>query len=426
MANIHHLVDTQPDICSTLKQIGKIAHSNNKEVYVVGGVVRDLFLDRPLNEIDLMVIGDGIQFAEILAKEMGVKKVVPFPKFSTAHIPSNPVPIEVAAARKESYDNNSRKPKEVVYTDLKGDLIRRDFTVNAMAMSLTPKKFGELHDPYNGVKDLQAKRLVTPLDPDETFSEDPIRMMRAAYFASGLGLEIDKKCLESMQRQANRINIVSQERITTEFEKILSTPKPSVGLIILQEAGLMEYIFPEIHIMFGMDQTGEWHHKDIFYHTMQVVDNAAELSDKMQLRFAALVHDIAKPNTRKIDPKKGYTFHGHDAIGERMLNKVAKRMKLSNELKDYIKKLTLLHLRPIALAKKEITDSAVRRVMVMAGDDIDDLLTLCRADITTKNPQRVKKYMSNFEQVELKMKDVAERDALKSFQSPVRLSLIHI
>ena len=420
MANIHHLVDTQPDICSTLKQIGKIAHSNNKEVYVVGGVVRDLFLDRPLNEIDLMVIGDGIQFAEILAKEMGVKKVVPFPKFSTAHIPSNPVPIEVAAARKESYDNNSRKPKEVVYTDLKGDLIRRDFTVNAMAMSLTPKKFGELHDPYNGVKDLQAKRLVTPLDPDETFSEDPIRMLRAAYFASGLGLEIDKKCLESMQRQANRINIVSQERITTEFEKILSTPKPSVGLIILQEAGLMEYIFPEIHIMFGMDQTGEWHHKDIFYHTMQVVDNAAELSDKMQLRFAALVHDIAKPNTRKIDPKKGYTFHGHDAIGERMLNKVAKRMKLSNELKDYIKKLTLLHLRPIALAKKEITDSAVRRVMVMAGDDIDDLLTLCRADITTKNPQRVKKYMSNFEQVELKMKDVAERDALKSFQSPVR------
>ena len=420
MANIHHLVDTQPDICSTLKQIGKIARTNNKEVYVVGGVVRDLFLDRPLNEIDLMVIGDGVQFAEVLAKEMGVKKVVPFPKFSTAHIPSRPVPIEVAAARKESYDDDSRKPKEVVYTDLKGDLIRRDFTVNAMAMSLIPEKFGELHDPYNGVKDLQAKRLVTPLDPDETFSEDPIRMMRAAYFSSGLELEIDKKCLESMQRQADRIKIVSQERITTEFKKILSTPKPSIGLIVLQETGLMEYIFPEIHIMFGMDQTGEWHHKDIFYHTMQVVDNAAQLSDKMELRFAALVHDIAKPNTRKIDPKKGYTFHGHDAIGERMLNKVAKRMKLSNELKDYIKKLTLLHLRPIALAKKEITDSAVRRVMVMAGDDIDDLLTLCRADITTKNPQRVKKYMSNFEQVELKMKDVAERDSLKSFQSPVR------
>ena len=420
MANIHHLVDSQPEICSTLKQIGQIAHTNDKEVYVVGGVVRDLFLDRPLNEIDIMVIGDGIQFAQVLAKEMGVKKVVPFPKFSTAHIPSSPVPIEVAAARKESYDDDSRKPKEVIYTDLKGDLIRRDFTVNAMAMSLTPEDFGELHDPYNGVQDLQAKRLVTPLDPDKTFSEDPIRMMRAAYFASGLGLDIDKKCMKSMQQKADRIKIVSQERITTEFSKILSTPKPSVGLIILQETGLMEYIFPEIHIMFGMDQTGEWHHKDIFYHTMQVVDNAAQLSSKMKLRFAALVHDIAKPNTRKIDPKKGYTFHGHDAIGERMLNKVAKRMKLSNELKDYIKKLTLLHLRPIALAKKEITDSAVRRVMVMAGDDIDDLLTLCRADITTKNPQRVKKYMSNFEQVEIKMKDVTERDALKSFQSPVR------
>lgn len=420
MANIHHLVDSQPEICSTLKQIGQIAHTNDKEVYVVGGVVRDLFLDRPLNEIDIMVIGDGIQFAQVLAKEMGVKKVVPFPKFSTAHIPSSPVPIEVAAARKESYDDDSRKPKEVIYTDLKGDLIRRDFTVNAMAMSLTPEDFGELHDPYNGVQDLQAKRLVTPLDPDKTFSEDPIRMMRAAYFASGLGLDIDKKCMKSMQQKADRIKIVSQERITTEFSKILSTPKPSVGLIILQETGLMEYIFPEIHIMFGMDQTGEWHHKDIFYHTMQVVDNAAQLSNKMKLRFAALVHDIAKPNTRKIDPKKGYTFHGHDAIGERMLNKIAKRMKLSNELKDYIKKLTLLHLRPIALAKKEITDSAVRRVMVMAGDDIDDLLTLCRADITTKNPQRVKKYMSNFEQVEIKMKDVTERDALKSFQSPVR------
>ena len=420
MANIHHLVDTQPDICSTLKQIGKIAHTNNKEVYVVGGVVRDLFLDRPLNEIDLMVIGDGVQFAEVLAKEMGVKKVVPFPKFSTAHIPSRPVPIEVAAARKESYDDDSRKPKEVVYTDLKGDLIRRDFTVNAMAMSLIPEKFGELHDPYNGVKDLQAKRLVTPLDPDETFSEDPIRMMRAAYFSSGLELEIDKKCLESMQRQADRIKIVSQERITTEFKKILSTPKPSIGLIVLQETGLMEYIFPEIHIMFGMDQTGEWHHKDIFYHTMQVVDNAASLSNKMELRFAALVHDIAKPNTRRIDPQKGYTFHGHDAVGERMLNKVAKRMKLSNNLKDYLKKLTLLHLRPIALAKKEITDSAVRRVMVMAGEDLDDLLTLCRADITTKNPKKIKQYMTNFERVELKMKDVVERDALKAFQSPVR------
>ncbi len=420
MANIHHLAEKQPEIYSILKKIGEVANSKEKEVYVVGGVVRDLLLDRPLKEIDLMVVGDGIEFANTLAKEMGVKKIISFPKFSTAHIPFKPVPIEVAAAREETYNINSRKPQKVIYTDLNGDLIRRDFTINAMAMSLTPDSFGELHDPHNGVKDLLAKQLITPLDPDDTFSEDPIRMMRAAYFASGLGLEIDKKCFKSMKRQADRINIVSQERITTEFTKILSTPKPSVGLIILQEVGLMKHIFPEIHIMYGMDQTKEWHHKDIFYHTMQVVDNAANLSNKMELRFAALVHDIAKPNTRRIDPQKGYTFHGHDAVGERMLNKVAKRMKLSNNLKNYLKKLTLLHLRPIALAKKEITDSAVRRVMVMAGEDLDDLLTLCRADITTKNPKKIKQYMRNFERVELKMKDVVERDALKAFQSPVR------
>ena len=420
MANIQHLLDTQPEPRYILKEIGEIAAAYKKEVYVVGGVVRDLFLNRKLKEIDLMVVGDGIEFAKLLAKEMGIKKVVPFPRFSTAHIPSRPIPIEVAAAREEAYGSDSSKPKKVVYTDLKGDLLRRDFTVNAMAMSLGAKEFGELHDPHNGIHDLMLKQLVTPLDPDETFSEDPLRMMRAAYFASGLGFHIEEKCYESMHRQAQRIQIVSQERITTEFTKVLTTPKPSVGLNILQKVGLMKYIFPEIHIMHGMDQTGEWHHKDIFYHTMQVVDNAAKLSDKMELRFAALVHDIAKPNTRRIDSQKGYTFHGHDAVGERMLKKVAQRMKLSNELKEYLKKLTLLHLRPIALAKKEITDSAVRRVMVAAGDDLDDLLTLCRADITTKNPYKVRKYIGNFERVETKMLDVTERDALKAFQSPVR------
>tara|TARA_B100000683_G_C12406242_1_gene521813 strand:- start:173 stop:1009 length:837 start_codon:yes stop_codon:yes gene_type:complete len=223
-----------------------------------------------------------------------------------------------------------------------------------------------------------------------------------------------------MVQQASRISIVSQERITREFCKILSTDKPSVGLNILQKSGIMKIIFPEIDVMYGMDQSSEWHHKDIYHHTMQVVDNAAKLSKKMKLRFAALVHDIAKPNTRRIDPKKGYTFHGHDAIGERMLNKVAKRMKISNELKIFLKKLTLLHLRPIALAKKNISDSAIRRLMVAAGDDVKDLLILCRADITTKNPNKIKKYLANFERVELKMSDVIERDKLKAFQSPVR------
>ena len=420
MTNITDLINKQPDVLLILQQIGKIADEANKKVYGVGGVVRDLILDREIKEVDLMVIGDGIEFAKKVADKIGVSKIVPFHKFSTAHIPNKPIAIEIAAARQETYSSESRKPKTIKYTDLKGDLIRRDFTINAMAVSITPKNFGELHDPYNGLDDLKAKRLVTPLEANKTFSEDPLRMIRAAYFASKLDLKIEQDCIESIKQQADRIKIVSQERITNEFTKILSTDKPSKGLVILQEAGLMKMIFPEIDIMYGMDQSDEWNHKDIFYHTMQVVDNAASLSNKMKLRFAALVHDIAKPNTRKIDPKKGYTFHGHDAIGERMLNKVGKRMKLSNSLKEYLKKLTLLHLRPIALAKKEISDSAIRRLMVAAGDDVSDLLTLCRADITTKNPNKIKKYLSNFERVESKMSDVSERDKMKAFQSPVR------
>ena len=420
MTNITDLINKQPDVLFILQQIGKIADEANKKVYGVGGVVRDLILDREIKEVDLMVIGDGIEFAKKVADKIGVSKIVPFHKFSTAHIPNKPIAIEIAAARQETYSSESRKPKTIKYTDLKGDLIRRDFTINAMAVSITPKNFGELHDPYNGLDDLKAKRLITPLEVNKTFSEDPLRMIRAAYFSSKLDLKIEQDCIESIKQQADRIKIVSQERITNEFTKILSTDKPSKGLIILQEAGLMKMIFPEIDIMYGMDQSDEWNHKDIFYHTMQVVDNAASLSNKMKLRFAALVHDIAKPNTRKIDPKKGYTFHGHDAIGERMLNKVGKRMKLSNSLKEYLKKLTLLHLRPIALAKKEISDSAIRRLMVAAGDDVIDLLTLCRADITTKNPNKIKKYLSNFERVESKMSDVSERDKMKAFQSPVR------
>ena len=335
-------------------------------------------------------------------------------------IPNKSVQIEVATARTESYDDDSRKPSEVVYTDLKGDLLRRDFTINAMSMDIRPKTFGELTDPFGGIADIEKQILRTPLDPDKTFSEDPLRMMRAAYFASKLGFTIEKECRASIKRQAHRINVVSWERIRDEFIKILKTKKPSVGLVILQKTGLMEIVFPEIHVMYGIEQTSEWHHKDIFAHTLQVVDNAAELSEKMEIRFAALVHDIAKPNTRKIDEIKGYTFHGHDAIGERMLNKVARRLKLSNKLKDYLKKLTLLHLRPIALVKDVVTDSAVRRLMAASGDDLDDLMTLCRADITTKNPDRVKRYLKNFENVEEKMSNVGERDAMKAFQSPVR------
>ena len=420
MANIYHLIAEDSVGSKVLRIAGELGAERNHGVYVVGGYVRDLFLGRPLKEIDFMVVCDGVEFAEALAKKLNVRKIVPFPKFSTAKIPYKIIPLEVAAARTEFYDKDSRKPKEVVYTDLKGDLLRRDFTVNALAVDLHPDRFGELHDPHGGIADLKAKILKTPLDPDKTFNEDPLRMMRAAYFASGLDFEIEKKSIEAIQKQANRINIVSQERITAELLKILATDKPSVGLIMLQKTGLMKYVFPEIDKMYGMDQTKEWHHKDIFCYTMQGVDNAAQLSSKMELRFAALVHDIAKPNTRRVDKKKGYTFHGHDAVGERILNKVSKYLKLSNELKSYLKKLTLLHLRPIALVKKEVTDSAIRRVMFSAGDDLDDLMILCRADITTRNPNKVKKYLNNFDIVEAKMSNVEERDAMKAFQSPVR------
>jgi poly(A) polymerase len=420
MTNIKDIIVEKKIAFPILKVAGELGAKHNLKVFVVGGFVRDLFLNRRSIEVDLMVEGDGIKFSQLLADELGVKKIVPFKDFGTAKIPYPKMEVEVASARLENYDESSRKPKEVKYTDIFGDLKRRDFTINAMAVDLLPKKFGDLYDPYNGITDLKAKRLITPLDPDETFSEDPLRMMRAAVFASRFNIEIDEECLISMQKQAHRISIVSGERITAELVKILKTDKPSIGLIILESIGLMKYVFPEIDIMYGMEQPKEWHHKDIFHHTMQVVDNAAKLSDKMELRFAALVHDIGKPTTRRIHKSKGFTFHGHDDVGSRMLNKIAKRMKLSNELREYLIKITLLHLRPIALAKKDVTDAAVRRLMVASGEETDDLLALCRADITSKNPDRVKRYMGNFERVEKFMQDVVERDKLKAFQSPVR------
>ncbi len=420
MTNIKELVQKDKVAFPILKVAGELGEKHQSKVFVVGGFVRDLFLSRKSIEVDLMIEGDGIKFSQLLADKLGVKKIVPFKEFGTAKIPYPKMEIEVASARLEDYDESSRKPKEVKYTDIYGDLKRRDFTINAMAVDLLPKTFGDLYDPYNGIADLNAKHIITPLDPDETFSEDPLRMMRAAVFASRFNFDIEEKCMNSMQNQASRIEIVSQERITAELIKILDTDRPSIGLIILQQTGLMKYIFPEIDVMFGMEQPNEWHHKDIFHHTMQVVDNAAVLSDKMELRFAALIHDIGKPKTRRIHKTKGFTFHGHDDVGSRMLQQIARRMKLSNDLRDYLIKMTMLHLRPIALAKKEVTDSAVRRLMVAAGEETDDLLTLCRADITSKNPERVKRYMGNFERVEKFMQDVVERDKLKAFQSPVR------
>ena len=422
MTLIKDIINQNKRLAKISKVISELSDEIQINAFLVGGCVRDLMLN-PLAEsidVDIMVEGDGIDFAEKLARKINVPKIVPFKKFATAKIPFKEYEIEVASARLEKYDESSRSPSEVVMSNIEDDLLRRDFTINAMAVSLNKENFGEFFDPFNGMEDLSNKILRTPLDSDSTFSDDPLRMMRAAYFASKLSLDIDPSCLESIKNNAERITIVSQERKTNELLKILGTKKPSIGLNILQEAGLMEFVFPEIAVMYGLDQSNEYHHKDIFYHTLEVVDNAAQLSDKLDLRLAALVHDIAKPKTRRLSKSKGYTFYGHDDVGARMLKGISSHMKFSNSTRDYIVKLTALHLRPISLAKKDVTDSAIRRLIVDAGEEIDDLMKLCRADITTKNPKNITKYLGNFDRVEKRMNEVIEIDKLKAFQSPVR------
>ena len=422
MTLIKDIINQNKRLSNISKIISDLSREIQIDAYLVGGCVRDLMLNpsKDAIDVDIMVEGDGIAFAKILAQKINVPKIVPFKKFATAKIPYKEFEIEVASARLEKYDKSSRSPSEVTLSSIQDDLLRRDFTVNAMAVSLNEQNFGEFFDPFNGMEDLNNKILKTPLDPDTTFSDDPLRMMRAAYFASKLSLSIEKNCLESIKDNAERISIVSQERITNELFKILGTKKPSIGLDILQQSGLMTFVFPEISVMYGLDQSNEYHHKDIFYHTLEVVDNAAQLSDKLDLRLAALVHDIAKPKTRRLSKSKGYTFYGHDDVGARMLKGISTNMKFSNSTRDYITKLTSLHLRPISLAKKDVTDSAIRRLIVDAGEEIDDLMKLCRADITTKNPKNITKYLGNFDRVEKRMNEVIEIDELKAFQSPVR------
>ena len=422
MTLIKDIINQNKRLAKISKIVSDLSTESNIKSYLVGGCVRDLMLNPSADsiDIDIMVEGDGISFAKLLAKKMNVPKVVPFPKFATAKIPYHEYEIEVASARLESYDKSSRNPSSIQISNIQDDLLRRDFTINAMAISLNENNFGEFFDPFNGMEDLKNKILKTPLNPDNTFSDDPLRMMRACYFASKLSLEIEPECLLSIQNNSERISIVSQERITNELFKILGTDRPSIGLNILQQSGLMEYVFPEISIMYGLDQSNEYHHKDIFYHTLEVVDNAAKLSNNVDLRLAALVHDIAKPKTRRLSKSKGYTFYGHDDVGARMLKGVAESMKFSNSTRDFITKLTALHLRPISLAKKEVTDSAIRRLIVDAGEEIDDLMILCRADITTKNPKNISKYLANFDRVDKRIKEVTEIDKLKAFQSPVR------
>ena len=420
MSKISDLITQNTDHYEILKTAGEIGESENIPTFVVGGYIRDLLLGQKSNpDIDIMVEGDALEYAKKLSKKLNLGKVIEYGQFNTALIPCGEVEIEVAGSRKEEYKEDSRKPI-VSYATVEEDMSRRDFTINAMAASLWESDFGRLYDPFNGIKDLNNKKLITPLEPDKTFSDDPLRMMRACRFAAQLEFTIAEETLASITKQSYRIEIISKERITEELIKTLKADIPSIGFYKLKEVGLLKYVFPEIDIMPGVEIIEGRGHKDVFIHTLQVVDNAAKLTDSLKIRFAALVHDIAKPRTKRFYKNKGWTFHGHEEIGRRMLKKVAKRMKLSNELRDYLMLLTKLHLRPIALAKKNISDSAIRRVMFQAGDFVDDLMTLCRADITSKNPKKVQKYMTNFERVEELMKDVKTRDEMKAFQSPVR------
>jgi putative nucleotidyltransferase with HDIG domain len=402
-----------------LRSAGELALSRGQEAYAVGGFVRDLILKRLSTDLDIMVIGDGIEYARQLARKLRTRDIVIYKDFGTALIPYHDVVIEVASARTEVYEPESRKPS-VTETDLKGDLSRRDFTVNALAMSIVPETFGEIHDHFNGIQHIQDRLLKTPLDPDKTFDDDPLRMMRAARFAAQLEFDIDPAALDAMFKLAERIKIVSQERITEEIIKILRCRQPSIGFYHLMDAGLLDIVFPEIAVLGGVEEREGQRHKDVFHHTLKVVDNAAERTDRMEVRFAALVHDIGKPATKRYIRGTGWSYHGHDELGRKMLNEVGKRMRLPRRLTAYLKRMTRLHLRPIALAQETVSDSAVRRLIVEAGENLEDLMILCRADVTSKDPRRIRRYYGNFDRVMDHIEEVVAKDQLRAFQSPLR------
>ena len=407
------------NILKVLRAAGSMAHEQGLDAYTVGGFVRDLILNVPSKDVDIMVIGDGVAFARQLGKYLKVPDIVEYGEFGTALIPYGEFLIEVASARAETYSVDSRKP-QVVYTDLKGDLGRRDFTVNAMALNLHPDHFGDLVDEYGGIQDIHDKVLRTPLDPIKTFDDDPLRMMRAARFSAQLEFKLVPEALVAIQQQVERIAIVSQERVTDEIIKTLRAPVPSIGFYVMQASGLLPLVFPELAVLGGVEDRDGQKHKDVFHHTLKVVDNAAERSDKMEVRFAALVHDIGKPATKKFINGTGWSYHGHEELGRKMLNEVGKRMRLSRKLTAYLKRMTRLHLRPIALAQEAVSDSGIRRMIVEAGDYLPDLMILCRADVTSKDARRVKKYYGNFDRVMDRIDEVVEKDAMRAFQSPLR------
>lgn len=400
---------------SILEKVYRMATQLQMEVYVVGGFVRDLYLGREGQDIDFMVIGDAIRLAEKFKKEFKSGKMVAYPRFGTVMLNYKNYKLEFVTARAEQYQANSRKPR-VQKADLASDLSRRDFTINTLAMDISPENFGLIIDLYHGIRDIDNKLIRTPLDPVVTFYDDPLRILRAIRFATVLGFRIEEQTYQAIIETRERLKIISQERITEEFRKMMLAERPSVGLQLLKDTKLLPIIFPELDQLSGVDQRQEFHHKDVFDHTLQVVDNISRHTQKFELRLAALLHDIAKPQTKRFVEGVGWTFHGHEDLGARMVARIGRRMRLPNATIHYVQKLVRLHLRPQQLVDEKVTDSAIRRLMVEAGEDIEDLMTLCRADITSKNPVKIKRYLANFDKVEQKMKEVEEKDKLRNFK----------
>ena len=405
-----------------LYALADIAREHDVRAWLVGGYVRDRLLGINVNDIDVTVEGSGVAFAEIVAREFNSHPVI-YERFGTALVPVGEYHFEFVGTRKEEYVADSRKPI-VTEGTLEDDLRRRDFTVNALAVSLLGESRGEVVDLFDGLGDLQRKILRTPLDPATTYADDPLRMMRAARFAAQLGFGLEAASFEAIAGMRERIGIISQERISDEFLKMLAAPKPSIGLMILFETGLLELVFPEVHALAGVDlvkaEGRSYGHKDVFRHTLQVVDNIAEETRDVWLRFAALMHDVAKPRTKRFHEGIGWTFHGHEEVGARWQKRIFNRMKLPNRARDYVAKLVRLHHRPMALVDEEVTDSAIRRLVVDAGEQLNDLFTLCRADITSQNPSKVRRYLANYDRVVERIREVEEKDRLRAFQSPVR------